>query len=191
MRSIAMLVVLLGCLAPGCSNGLGSDCDSDLECESGHCSVDDRVCCDTPCDATCYSCNLPGREGMCWPIPDGEDDDEAGFSLGSRCGWYSTCRSQSCVPEGRRFFGDAEDPRRNGTRCNASDECISAACAFGMCRKRNQAPCEAADECASNHCDDFTCVPCFLGNYCPARAECNMDPLSPTFGLCAEGPTAR
>jgi hypothetical protein len=51
---------------------LGHVCLRNTQCLSGACS--DGVCCDKNCDK-CGSCNTPGKEGTCIPIPAGTDPE--------------------------------------------------------------------------------------------------------------------
>jgi hypothetical protein len=45
----------------------GGPCASDHECLSGVCAS--GVCCDSACEGPCQSCNQPGSEGRCLPLP--------------------------------------------------------------------------------------------------------------------------
>ena len=40
-------------------------CLDNVQCASGFCV--DSFCCDTACNGNCMSCDVPGREGTCWP----------------------------------------------------------------------------------------------------------------------------
>ena len=68
--------------------GIGGNCTSDVECDSGACS--DGVCCEQACDGTCESCDLSGREGSCVPIPAGTDPAGDCGSNGS-CDGHGAC----------------------------------------------------------------------------------------------------
>jgi hypothetical protein len=52
---------------------LGHACLRNTQCNSNTCS--DGVCCDKNCDK-CGSCNTPGKEGTCIPIPAGTDPEK-------------------------------------------------------------------------------------------------------------------
>ncbi|HWE30822.1 MAG TPA: hypothetical protein VHB97_22600, partial [Polyangia bacterium] len=54
-------------------NGNGVTCMAGTDCISGNCV--DGVCCDTPCDGVCESCNQPGLAGACSPAMTGTDPD--------------------------------------------------------------------------------------------------------------------
>jgi len=53
-------------------------CVRDAQCQSNHCAISPGattgVCCDRDC-RTCGSCNLPGKEGTCVPVPAGQDPE--------------------------------------------------------------------------------------------------------------------
>jgi len=46
---------------------IGEPCASNHECLSGVCA--NGVCCDGACEGPCQSCNQPGSEGRCMPLP--------------------------------------------------------------------------------------------------------------------------
>jgi len=48
----------------------GGPCAGDHECLSGVCAS--GVCCDSACEGTCQSCNQPGSEGRCLPLPNAD-----------------------------------------------------------------------------------------------------------------------
>ena len=50
----------------------GRACDRDTDCLSAFCT--DGVCCESVCDATCYTCNQGGLEGTCTQLTAGTDD---------------------------------------------------------------------------------------------------------------------
>jgi hypothetical protein len=54
-------------------NGNGVTCMAGTDCISGNCA--DGVCCDTPCDGVCESCNQAGLVGACSPAMTGTDPD--------------------------------------------------------------------------------------------------------------------
>lgn len=51
----------------------GTACTTADECGTGFCV--DGVCCEAACDGVCEKCNLPGTEGTCAPVPDGQNPD--------------------------------------------------------------------------------------------------------------------
>ena len=69
----------------------GSACNVDLDCLSGFCT--DGFCCNTVCDSSelCSACNVPGDEGFCTAIPDGQDpaDECPGLQV---CDGTTQCR---------------------------------------------------------------------------------------------------
>jgi hypothetical protein len=55
------------------TNGNGVPCMIGTDCISNNCV--DGVCCDTPCDGICETCNLASQPGLCSPQPMGMDPD--------------------------------------------------------------------------------------------------------------------
>ena len=66
------------------------ECDEPSDCEGDPCV--DGFCCDSPCDAVCVACNLPGLEGTCSPVSAGSDpDDDCPEEDPSTCGTTGVC----------------------------------------------------------------------------------------------------
>lgn len=63
-----------------CKRQPGAACAADAECATGHCT--DGVCCSTPCQEQCFSCNQPGKEGLCTLIDCEEDVSPAVMCAG-------------------------------------------------------------------------------------------------------------
>jgi hypothetical protein len=139
---------------PPCEEGaLGSSCDSDDDCDSGHCPPDDGVCCDTACSLTCEAClgaKTGGRDGTCDFVevatdPDGEcfaDPPETCGAAGMGCsGDLTSCAlfgaETVCEPS---FCEDAvfhEDAACDGAGVCAPGEttsCSPYVCGNGTCR---------------------------------------------------------
>ncbi len=74
-------------------------CKSDRECASGNCV--DGYCCDDKCQGNCRSCALPGHEGTCTTVPDGQDPRRAcQIALGGVPACWGACYSGQCaVPD--------------------------------------------------------------------------------------------
>jgi hypothetical protein len=109
----------------------GARCGQNDDCVSGFCS--DGVCCNSPCDGPCMSCNLPLREGSCFPVLDGSPDphfqchDEGPASCGStgvcdglggcaKYGFYTVCL-RTCTSDGLYL---------TTTHCNGLGRCGSS-----------------------------------------------------------------
>ena len=72
------------------NGNLGSPCATSAECSMGTCSG--GVCCNMACDGACQSCVLPGRAGMCTPLPQGTQIRDAGAGAVCSCNGVSgTC----------------------------------------------------------------------------------------------------
>ena len=70
-------------------------CNKDDECSTGHCW--NGICCTTACSSGCETCNLPGLEGICAPVPEGVAPGRASdcerSNVGS-CGQDGTCNGR-------------------------------------------------------------------------------------------------
>lgn len=72
---------------------LGSECKSLGECLSQYCV--DGVCCDSPCQRACETCNLPGYVGQC--VPDTREHTCQQFPIGASCVADADCEAAFCV----------------------------------------------------------------------------------------------
>jgi hypothetical protein len=100
--------------------GQGGSCTNDAQC-GGTLRCIDSVCCNVPsgsCNGTCEACNVPGLEGTCQPVPNGQD------SLGE-------CDALSCAGYYAGFNGDNCRVRTsladNEVSCNGARACQTAA----------------------------------------------------------------
>ncbi|MGB0589717.1 MAG: proprotein convertase P-domain-containing protein [Myxococcota bacterium] len=107
------------CNGNGCEpkKDLGTGCTADNQCTSGICNDEDGVCCDTGCTSTCLSCKLPGLEGNCTLISNGQDPDEECTGTHGTCG--GTCDGAgSCqLPDSQTDCGECR-------RCSGNGECL-------------------------------------------------------------------
>jgi MYXO-CTERM domain-containing protein len=92
----------------------GAACTLDAQCDSGHCV--DKVCCETTCTGTCFSCNQAGKEGICTAVKSAEDD---------------TCKTASYCNAG----GTCATKLTPGTACSTTVQCASGVCSSsdGVC----------------------------------------------------------
>jgi hypothetical protein len=68
----------------------GGVCAQGSDCTSGICSG--GVCCATACTGDCFSCAVPGQEGVCAPVPDGTFCPNATY-----CDGIEVCQAGACV----------------------------------------------------------------------------------------------
>ncbi len=184
------------CVAGACKKPAGGTCSGDTECQTGICA--DGVCCDARCGGTCEKCNLTGTEGVCTPIPSGDDpEDECATEAATTCGKTGVCSgtascqlfsagtecaARSCdgvamsnrpdTCDGMGLCSDAG--KENCTRaftCDAST---------GQCRTMcsDNAHCVAGFECQGGVCKLSQTGPCTNDNQC-ASGFC-------TDGICCE-----
>jgi hypothetical protein len=93
----------------------GDPCANANTCPSGYCA--DGVCCESECDAICYSCAIAGHEGACRPVPQqGEDDAPA-----CRAADHLACN------------GAGACAKANAETCAGNGECASGYCVGGYC----------------------------------------------------------
>jgi hypothetical protein len=146
----------------------GAACSGALQCASGYCI--DGVCCGTPCDQSCYACNLPGQAGTCAAIADGDDPHgdcpaEAPTTCGRAggCNGRGACRLQSAgVPcGGATCSGWIE---RGASACNGAGVCVAGTsrdCAPYLCSGAAcGTSCTTTADCKSGaYCAGGACVP--------------------------------
>jgi hypothetical protein len=133
------------CLEPGA-------CLSDF-CVDGH-------CCESACAAVCMQCNLADSEGLCAPIPAGEDpQSECGSDV---CSGSGTCRCNDGTQNGDETALDCGGPVcngcPNGSTCQTGADCISNHCPAGTCQASpacgNNTP-DVGEECDDGNSESF------------------------------------
>jgi hypothetical protein len=130
------------------------------ECASGYCV--DGVCCDSACDSSCQACTARGKgggdDGVCGPVPAGEEDIACDAQEVNTCG-----RSGLCDEKGKcaRF--------PEGKVCAPGLECSSE----HVCNRPHA--CDTTNDCAE-------------GLVCSAQRECQPAFDKPNTSLgCAPG----
>jgi cysteine-rich repeat protein len=105
-------------------------------CANGRCCRADQDECRTN---TCFTCSHPAHQDVCVPV-----------SVGVSCGPGLVCdQTRTCAPSSLALFGEA---------CMADTDCVSGACAMGLCRLPAGYPCKQNIECASGACSqNFWC----------------------------------
>jgi hypothetical protein len=173
----------------------GEACDDASTCATPYCV--DGVCCDAPCEGTCEACDVRGREGVCAPIPGGEDparyDNEPCDGDGSLCG--GTCDGvtrESCAYPSRatECAPPACDAARNegveASFCDGGGACVveePVSCAPYACRgDACNGDCVVDADCdGTSFCRAGTCSPRRNdGVACSRAAQC-------ASGFCVDG----
>jgi len=133
----------------------GTNCLSDVDCDSGHCSVHGEcapLLCITNGDCPSGICNW----GVCLART---------LEGGSGCSTSKACTSDACT------LGVCLE-------CKRDDQCVpSQHCnLLGNCVEDlgNNAACTANGECQSNICSAFFCAECVRDDQCPASEHCNL-----------------
>jgi FG-GAP repeat len=165
---------------------IGSECDADSDCQSGHCAQ--RVCCAVACDDVCRSCNLADTgvaSGTCSPIKEKSDPYAQCPTLdcsGNEEERQSLCNGQGACATYERSCGDyvCHDKACTHT-CKTNEDCSSSAFCKGS-RCLPKAPqgqqCDDATQCLSGFCADGFC--CELP--CQGQCEACNHPAKP--GQC-------
>ena len=108
----------------------GTACTDDMGCDSRHCV--DGFCCDSACAEPCHSCSLPGAQGICTAIGEGQDaqgdcPQEPTSTCGrtGKCGPASTCAlytdGQACAAA-----GCASSAQSSARTCDGAGACRAA-----------------------------------------------------------------
>jgi hypothetical protein len=155
----------LECNAAGACIGLhkpdGDPCGGNGECQSTHCV--DGVCCGALCDAACSACSAAktgGTDGVCAPIPSGQDPDV-------ECGSTNTCNGAgACALE------CGATPTPPAASCPA--ECTGG-CAAGIC----YIDCNLAGSCQG------VTVTCPAGLACEVQCGASLSCAGATI-VCAD-----
>jgi hypothetical protein len=169
----------------------GEPCAASAECASGFCSLDDAVCCDTPCILPCESClaaKTGAPDGACAfvdpelnPDPDGEcpaSDPVLCGSDGSGCaGDATSCRLWSegtvCQPAGCESGSEYTERTCDGAgTCIAAESsfCSPYVCGASSCRTS----CSLHTHCVNSYyCASNTCTPRLnTGASCSFNEQC-------------------
>jgi len=187
-------------------------CNNSGDCGGGNCV--DGICCDSSCSNTCEHCNLPGTEGTCTLIPDGENPgnecssvqvcDGAGacrkLPNGEPCDSDNECTSNLCT-EGiccdGYCSGDCEQCNRPGAEgtCTLTpdgedpeNDCTGDQVCDGAnaCRRLpNGEPCNSGNDCTSNSCRDFICCDFLCAD--TTCEQCNRPGAEGTCTLTPDG----
>ncbi len=173
--------------------GLGAECSSPAECDSGYCV--DGVCCLTACSEVCARCDAPGSEGSCVAATSDDACGEIACQDGTECRQLNPVDEANCAGIGTCAVdtaceevltaadvlcqdgtgmcdGDGEcivpDKLLLGEACSDNDECGSGACV------------SAADgqmRCCEDACDGI-CEACSTAGRCeeapPDDAMCEV-----------------
>jgi hypothetical protein len=144
--------------------GQGFACTDNKGCNSGPCV--DGVCCESLCPGTCQSCDQPGSEGRCLPVPEGQDpDDECADEAAPSCGQDGACNGSGACRV-----------RPSGTVCLAGG-CLNAEeWAPSLCDGKGTCVAGTRKSCAPAECIGDSCAP-----------PCVMDPDCPTGRWCDAG----
>jgi hypothetical protein len=176
------------------ADGPGSDasqlCAHSGQCPSGFCV--DGVCCNSACALTCHSCNLPGKVGICTPVPPGQDPrdacqrtDPAACQQDGACDGQGHCRlhpsGTECAPASCNNATEQAASTCDGAgscRAGTSRSCTSSPCQNGSCGSA----CASDAACLTGFfCDGATCSPTrTLAAVCDRTTQC-------ASGHCVDG----
>jgi hypothetical protein len=148
-------------------------CDDDGACLSGHCV--EQICCDSACDRSCGSCTLPGTEGTCSPLAQGQAGEPAceGFvcdGVGLDC--PAGCIDDEACPDGmvcHVSVGTCTDqPFCDGGHTLIEPDGGRIDCAPYRCTEPSS--------CRARCDDDIDCAP---GNVCRSDSTCGLPNTPP------------
>jgi hypothetical protein len=144
----------------------GKHCLSGSDCATGACV--DAYCCESSCtDASnphCVSCGLPGKQGLCTPVP--KSVDVLNCAITATCDGVGECLY---VP-GLGHFGKF---------CTQDADCYNHTCAGGYCKLADGDPCNDDVACRTGRCAANVCTPCTVSTQCASNV-CNV-----AVGACA------
>jgi hypothetical protein len=196
------------CMAPNtCVNGscgpkgLGQDCTSGAQCESGNCV--DGVCCESACTGKCTFCASPEARGKCVPVRADVVDQRAARGVTDPARICVAEPASTCGTDGRCDGRGACQIYRNGTVCGpprcdgaANTQRAASVCMGGSCRAPSARSCAPYQGCSGNACRGSCAsdAQCSTGNVCTA-SDCGKKPdgASCTTGnecmseVCAQG----
>jgi hypothetical protein len=140
---------------------IAAGCTADGDCTSGHCA--DGVCCMGTCTASCMACNVPGSEGTCVAVPQGNADPR------------SVCKDAGITTCGKDGM------------CNGAGGCElypnGTTCAAGSCKNSTLHPahlCDGKGMCITPSdvdCGNYKCDPVKTACYTScsiAALQCTM-----------------
>lgn len=169
-----------GPLASGEVLGLGAagaSCTDDIECSSKHCVG--GLCCDSVCDAPCFSCSAAdkggGTDGVCEPVLAGTADPAGTCPSEQDCGRTGACDGEGAcqmTAAGEACAGDC--PLGDGA-CDGEGVCV---CPGASCAADGKTFGDV--DCSPYRCDDAGCK-----TACSSSTECVAPYLCDRTGHCA------
>jgi hypothetical protein len=161
----------------------GIACGIPEDCPAGFCV--DGFCCDQLCDGLCMGCGLPGKAGICIPVP--ENKDPAG-----ECG-----KCEVCNGEGQCAFAvQGEDPKSDCPQHDKFSCLFDGSCdGLGACQFWSEDTICEAGTCfegviyPDDHCDGKgACLDTQPKDCCPYQCEDDQCGMSCEGDLdCCEG----
>jgi hypothetical protein len=161
--------------------GTGGFCNTTNEC-GGALQCVDNVCCSSACNGSCEACDLPGHEGSCTAVPDGQDPDAECGAVGC-AGFFAGFSGDQCF---RKADVSAAQATCGGNRAchTAAQECSAQAMAGPVtltCNGQCQDP-------TGGTCSGTTPGACTNVN--PGTQSCGQGACQRTVNQCANGAPA-
>jgi hypothetical protein len=179
---------------------VGAQCDNNGDCANHRCI--DGYCCDQPCSGACVACNLPGSEGTCTSVSQGQapHHGSCGLEAMTSCGknslcdgngacqlWPNTtvCKDSTCDSNTNLFT-----PQSTCDGLGACKTPTPITCAPFLCK--DAVACyltctQTSGQCSPpNSCTNTSCGPKPLGATCTAGTECGSTYCAD--GVCCDGP---
>jgi len=175
----------------------GTECSAPNGCANAFCV--DGLCCESACDGPCEACSAAltgGEDGVCSPIPSGDDPNEDCDPIDpSTCGTSGTCdgAGQCAVyVEGTECaLPTCFDSAVTLSVCNGNGTCTQdvESCGLYQCSSASTcgAACESDDDCVDDGwCDSGQCAADLSdGMACERDDQCEGERCA--GGLCVNG----
>ena len=150
-----------------CKSGLGQSCSAYGQCASAFCT--DTVCCDTSCNAQCWSCSLGAKAGTCTMIPAGQTDTSGSTSCFGKkaCDGKGGCKlatGEACAADSQCGTGHCTDTFCCGQACDGACMTCGATGSAGTCVFVGQGKQDAAAK-----------VPCTGVKACDGKGACLLN----------------
>jgi hypothetical protein len=164
----------------------GKPCTAATDCQSGNCV--DGVCCDSPCNGSCFTCVATGSVGTCQQAAAGENPRglcQGSGPCGAGCGPAGTCAypdNQTSCAQAACLSGTL---LHRASTCDGAGACVDRgdldcapyACSAGAC----PSSCAGDGACAAG----FTCANGTCGLHRPAGSAC-LHALDCDSGFCVD-----
>ncbi|HVN96780.1 MAG TPA: hypothetical protein VMT62_10145 [Syntrophorhabdaceae bacterium] len=160
-------------------------CKSNSDCPTWECW--DGYCCDRHCMGKCESCGMPGHEGICTPVPDGQDPRRACTIVqGGHPACNTACYSGQCM------WPDVGTPCEICAVCDGTGRCTKTPddderCGVISCKSMNDG-CRTYEDIRTYRCEGFAlCKTANLANCTRYTENYSWKDSSGVYRECSSG----